>query len=316
MPYVAVAGLLVVAAVALLAVRIRPGVHVGGRRPGPNPDRSPNRRSRSGPRRCSRRRSRRPRASPRPRRPVPGRLHEAMEGLRFIRRQPALLGAISPRPVRGAVRRRRRPAARDRQGPSTSGPSAWAGSGPLPGIGAALMTLGARLAARAAPRRRDAAVRRGRLRRRSRSSSASPTASRSPSSPSLVLSAADAISVFIRATLVPLITPEDKRGRVLAVEMVFIGASNELGGFESGVAGQLIGVDRCRRPRRGRARCSSPPAGGGSSPHSARSTASRASTARRSRLQQVHQPAIGNPIARPRVQIPGRRADDTRGHRA
>jgi MFS family permease len=57
----------------------------------------------------------------------------------------------------------------------------------------------------------------------------------------LVLSGADAVSVFIRATLVPLVTPEDKRGRVLAVENVFIGGSNELGAFESGVAGQLLG---------------------------------------------------------------------------
>ena len=57
-----------------------------------------------------------------------------------------------------------------------------------------------------------------------------------------VLSGADAVSVFIRATLVPLVTPQDKRGRVLAVENVFIGASNELGAFESGVAGQLLGA--------------------------------------------------------------------------
>ena len=58
----------------------------------------------------------------------------------------------------------------------------------------------------------------------------------------VVLSGADAISVFIRATLVPLVTPRSKRGRVLAVENVFIGASNELGAFESGVAGQLLGA--------------------------------------------------------------------------
>jgi MFS family permease len=56
-----------------------------------------------------------------------------------------------------------------------------------------------------------------------------------------VLSGADAVSVFIRGTLVPLVTPADKRGRVLAVEMVFIGASNELGAFESGVVGQVLG---------------------------------------------------------------------------
>lgn len=58
----------------------------------------------------------------------------------------------------------------------------------------------------------------------------------------VALSGADSISVFIRSTLVPLVTPRDKRGRVLAVEAVFIGASNELGAFESGVVGQLLGA--------------------------------------------------------------------------
>ncbi len=57
----------------------------------------------------------------------------------------------------------------------------------------------------------------------------------------VALSGADSVSVFIRSTLVPLITPRDERGRVLAVESVFIGASNQLGAFESGVAGQLLG---------------------------------------------------------------------------
>jgi hypothetical protein len=50
------------------------------------------------------------------------------------------------------------------------------------------------------------------------------------------------VSVFIRATIVPLATPDRMRGRVMAVENVFIGASNELGAFESGVAGALLGV--------------------------------------------------------------------------
>ncbi len=40
----------------------------------------------------------------------------------------------------------------------------------------------------------------------------------------------------------PLATPDEMRGRVMAVENVFIGASNELGAFESGVAGALLGV--------------------------------------------------------------------------
>ena len=52
----------------------------------------------------------------------------------------------------------------------------------------------------------------------------------------------DAVSVFIRGTLVPLVVTADTRGRVLAVENVFIGASNELGAFESGVAGQVLGT--------------------------------------------------------------------------
>ena len=58
----------------------------------------------------------------------------------------------------------------------------------------------------------------------------------------VVLSGADMISVFIRGTLVPLVTPDDKRGRVPAVENGFIGASNELGAFESGVAAQAFGT--------------------------------------------------------------------------
>jgi MFS family permease len=57
----------------------------------------------------------------------------------------------------------------------------------------------------------------------------------------LALTGADAISVFIRGTIVPLAVTAELRGRVLAVEAVFIGASNELGAFESGVAGELLG---------------------------------------------------------------------------
>ena len=58
----------------------------------------------------------------------------------------------------------------------------------------------------------------------------------------VVLSGADMVSVFVRSSLVPLITPDGKRGRVLAVENVFIGASNELGAFESGIAAQHLGL--------------------------------------------------------------------------
>jgi predicted MFS family arabinose efflux permease len=58
----------------------------------------------------------------------------------------------------------------------------------------------------------------------------------------LVLSGADAVSVFIRATIVPLASPEEMRGRVLAVENVFIGGSNELGALESGLTAAWLGL--------------------------------------------------------------------------
>lgn len=58
----------------------------------------------------------------------------------------------------------------------------------------------------------------------------------------IVLSGADMVSVYIRGSLVPLVTPDEKRGRVMAVENVFIGASNELGAFESGLVAQSIGT--------------------------------------------------------------------------
>ena len=58
----------------------------------------------------------------------------------------------------------------------------------------------------------------------------------------VVASAADGVSVFIRSTVVPLATPEEMRGRVLAVENVFIGASNELGAVESGLTAAAFGL--------------------------------------------------------------------------
>jgi MFS family permease len=58
----------------------------------------------------------------------------------------------------------------------------------------------------------------------------------------VVLSGADMVSMYIRGSLVPLVTPDDQLGRVTSVEGVFIGASNELGAFESGVAASAFGV--------------------------------------------------------------------------
>jgi MFS family permease len=53
---------------------------------------------------------------------------------------------------------------------------------------------------------------------------------------------ADMYSVNIRSTIAALATPDELRGRVLAVEMVFISASNELGAFESGLAAAFLGA--------------------------------------------------------------------------
>ena len=53
--------------------------------------------------------------------------------------------------------------------------------------------------------------------------------------------AVDNISVVVRHTLVQMLTPDDKRGRVSAVNNLFIGTSNELGEFESGTVAQIFG---------------------------------------------------------------------------
>jgi MFS family permease len=169
-----------------------------------------------------------------------GGLREAFEGLRFIRRAPILLGAISLDLFAvlfgGAVALL--PAlAEDRLGAGAVGLGWLRGAG---GIGAAAVTL--------VLARRPVTRHVGRLLLLvvamfgvftivlgvTRSFAVAFIAM-------AVLSGADAVSVLIRSTLVPLATPFDKRGRVLAVESVFIGASNELGAFESGVAGQFLG---------------------------------------------------------------------------
>jgi hypothetical protein len=57
-----------------------------------------------------------------------------------------------------------------------------------------------------------------------------------------VTGAADMISVYVRQTFVQGETPDSMRGRVSAVNTVFIGASNELGEFESGTLAALVGA--------------------------------------------------------------------------
>jgi MFS family permease len=58
----------------------------------------------------------------------------------------------------------------------------------------------------------------------------------------LMCGASDMVSVIIRSTLVQLNTPDEMRGRVSAVNMLFIGASNEFGQFESGITAQWLGT--------------------------------------------------------------------------
>ena len=57
-----------------------------------------------------------------------------------------------------------------------------------------------------------------------------------------LVGAADMVSVVIRETLLQLWTPDEVRGRVNAVNMVFLGASNELGEFRAGFMAAWIGV--------------------------------------------------------------------------
>jgi MFS family permease len=173
--------------------------------------------------------------------PAKGTMSEAMEGLRFIRRQPVLLGAISLDLFAvlfgGAVALL--PAiAEDRLGVGAVG-LGWLRA--ATGIGAALVTIW--LAWKPVSRRIGATLLAAVAVFGIFTLVLGLTTSFLVAFVALmVLSGADAVSVFIRATLVPLMTPNEMRGRVLAVENVFIGASNELGGFESGVVGQLLGI--------------------------------------------------------------------------
>jgi MFS family permease len=57
-----------------------------------------------------------------------------------------------------------------------------------------------------------------------------------------LLGASDMVSVIIRATLIQVASPDEMRGRVNAVDMLFIGVSNELGEFESGLTAQWFGT--------------------------------------------------------------------------
>ncbi|MFM7067965.1 MAG: MFS transporter, partial [Actinomycetes bacterium] len=171
----------------------------------------------------------------------PSGLRSALDGLRFVRRTPILLGAISLDLFAvlfgGAVALL--PAiATDRLGVGAVGLGWLRAAG---GIGAATTT--AFLAARPLRRRVGAKLFGAVAVFGVATIALGLTTSYAVAVAAiLVLSAADAVSVFVRVSIVPLVTPNEVRGRVFAVENVFIGASNELGSFESGVAGALFGV--------------------------------------------------------------------------
>jgi hypothetical protein len=173
--------------------------------------------------------------------PVNGRLREAFEGLRFIRRSPILLGAISLdlfAVLFGGAIALLPAIAEDRLGVGAVGLGWLRAAG---GIGAAAVTIV--IAARPISRRVGPVLLISVAVFGAFTVILGATTVYAVAFICMaVLSGADSISVFIRSTLVPLVTPFDKRGRVLAVESVFIGASNELGAFESGVAGQLLGA--------------------------------------------------------------------------
>jgi predicted MFS family arabinose efflux permease len=228
-PLLAAAALQLAAAAAAWTVRPWPGGAAAPADPaaGPAPDRpSP------------------PSQSPSPDPPPEGTRagwRDALEGVRLIRAQPVLLGAISLDLFAvlfgGAVALL--PAlAEDRLGVGAVGLGWLRAAG---GIGAAIVTLGLVLRP---VRRRVGKVLLGVVATFGLATILlGLTTSFGVALVAMaVLSGADAVSVFIRSTLVPLVTPAAARGRVLAVENIFIGASNEAGDFESGVAGAAFGA--------------------------------------------------------------------------
>ena len=170
-------------------------------------------------------------------------LHHALEGLRFIRHRPILLGRDRPRPVRRAVRRGGRPAPGDRRGPARRrrrrlrmAARRTRASVPL------IFAVGARRSADPPPRRSPTAPRGGHLRRRHGRARADPQLRRrvrraASCCPAPTRSACSSARPSCRWP-----RPTRCAAACSAVENVFVGASNEVGAFESGVASALIGV--------------------------------------------------------------------------
>lgn len=168
-------------------------------------------------------------------------MHQALEGLRFVRRTPIVLAVISLdlfAVLFGGAIAMIPAIASERLG---VGDIAYGWLRAAPGIGAAVMALW--LAARPVRRRVGSTLLAVVAVFGAGTVVFGLTENYAVAFTALVvISAADMISMFIRGAIVPLATPQDQLGRVTAVEGVFIGASNELGAFESGVAARWFGL--------------------------------------------------------------------------
>jgi len=170
-----------------------------------------------------------------------GRLARVAEGIRFVRTRPVVFGAISLdlfAVLLGGATALLPVFARDilQVGPIGLG---LLRSAPATGAAVIAFALATRPIERG-HRLEDVRRRRGVRRRHHR---LRPLAELHLSLAALfVLGASDMISVFIRHALVNFATPDEMRGRVGSVNMLFIGASNELGEFESGLTAALFGT--------------------------------------------------------------------------
>ena len=168
-------------------------------------------------------------------------LASVLGGVRLVRRTPVLLGAISLdlfAVLFGGAVALLPVFAKDIL---DVGPAGLGLLRAAPAVGRSVRGDRAHASPDSRPGRADAAHRRRPLRRHDRR--LRPLATMWLSLLALAVGgAADMVSVVLRQTILPLVTPDELRGRVNAVEMVFISASNELGAFESGVAAALVGA--------------------------------------------------------------------------
>ncbi len=167
--------------------------------------------------------------------------HALLGGIRFVRGQPILLGALSLdlfAVLFGGVTALLPAYAHD---VLHAGPTALGFLRAMPGAGAALTSI--YLTFRPIERKVGPAMFAGVLLYGLATLALGFSTSMWVALPALfLLGAGDMVSVFVRHLLVQIVTPDAIRGRVSAVSAVFIGASNELGEFESGITAGWFGL--------------------------------------------------------------------------